>query len=185
MADLDIDHSGLREVANAVRHDNSGLSTAHKRKRESDVGEMSRLMKRASPNTGTMDQATTGGPSLEALQDYSNTMHHATNEPEEHVNNASDTANAALALYPGISIPARTEDSFANQPSAGENNSDYPLNDGSGQDQSYLDDGSPSNTGRSGPKPAVGSDEWHKVRKDNHKEGPIVLSIRVTRADMV
>ncbi|KAL8931485.1 MAG: hypothetical protein Q9211_006930 [Gyalolechia sp. 1 TL-2023] len=28
-----------------------------------------------------------------------------------------------------------------------------------------------SNGGGLGPKPSVGSDEWHKVRRDNHKEG--------------
>ena len=27
-----------------------------------------------------------------------------------------------------------------------------------------------------GSKPAVGSDEWHKVRRDNHKEGEHIPS---------
>lgn len=35
-------------------------------------------------------------------------------------------------------------------------------------------EGSPSAT-PSGTKPAVGTDEWHKVRRDNHKEGKISL----------
>ena len=36
-------------------------------------------------------------------------------------------------------------------------------------------EGSPSAT-PSGSKPAVGTDEWHKVRRDNHKEGTIFVT---------
>jgi hypothetical protein len=34
-----------------------------------------------------------------------------------------------------------------------------------------MDNSTPSGRSGNGVKPAVGSDEWHKVRKDNHKEG--------------
>ena len=30
----------------------------------------------------------------------------------------------------------------------------------------------------SGPRPAVGSEEWHKIRKDNHKEGRCICNLQ-------
>ena len=35
---------------------------------------------------------------------------------------------------------------------------------------------------RGGNKPPVGSDEWHKIRRDNHKEGKTLYSIKFSRA---
>jgi hypothetical protein len=78
---------------------------------------------------------------------------------------ASDTAAAALHY------PIAGDASFQTQASTG----DYA-------DASYLDQlkDSPTQTGNpqgsptggaGGNKPAVGSEEWHKIRKDNHKEG--------------
>jgi len=42
--------------------------------------------------------------------------------------------------------------------------------DNSQQQDSFMENSTPS-VEVLGNKPAVGSDEWHKVRKDNHKEG--------------
>ncbi|KAI1268550.1 hypothetical protein F5Y18DRAFT_415259 [Xylariaceae sp. FL1019] len=104
----------------------------------------------------------------------------------------SSTAAAALnSIYPHIHIPQTTEAEFAAQASAevdhhGHHESAYNHND---MLQSHgLPESSPSdvphhiqNGVRSAhqpyavssssnlPKPTVGSEEWHKLRKDNHK----------------
>jgi len=104
---------------------------------------------------------------------------------------ASSTAAAVLNnMYPTLHVPQTTEETFAAQavpdPHHDENAysapppvslpdglpvvSAVPMQPPNGlpqvpqvpQDQRY---GGPSN-----PKPAVGSEEWHKMRKDNHKE---------------
>jgi hypothetical protein len=120
----------------------------------------------------------------EGLQDYTS-LHQQTNSDNQngatdHAN-ASSTAAAALAgIYPTMTIPQPTDVSFATQGSDGDRNPDnsFNLNDGSNQggDSFNMDT---SNVGQSaggrgsGNKPAVGSEEWHKVRKDNHKEGNV------------
>ncbi|KAI9890521.1 MAG: basic helix-loop-helix protein [Vezdaea aestivalis] len=77
---------------------------------------------------------------------------------------ATTTAAAALGMYPTISVPQPTDLAFTN-PGAG--------NDGEG---SFMDQGEPGNfpgnrgDGSFTSKPVVGSDEWHRVRRDNHKE---------------
>ena len=110
---------------------------------------------------------------------------------------ASSTAAAVLNnMYPTLHVPQTTEETFAAQavpdPHHDENAysapppvslpdglpvvSAVPMQPPNGlpqvpqvpQDQRY---GGPSN-----PKPAVGSEEWHKMRKDNHKEGLCLLA---------
>ncbi|KAF2811703.1 uncharacterized protein BDZ99DRAFT_518956 [Mytilinidion resinicola] len=102
--------------------------------------------------------------------------------------NAGDTAAAALAHY-SMTVPQATELSFQATGSAGDGTS-FMGDHGVHQQQQhgmpdtsmdvlqtpskYEDPGnsaandSPPNAG--GHKPTVGSDEWHKVRRDNHKE---------------
>jgi len=98
---------------------------------------------------------------------------------------ATDTASAALAHY-SMTVPIPTEQQFLQ--SAGEGNdrpsdSTFDLDSSNVQDNtggySYtleVPEGGQAATGNAGsptsglPKPAVGSDEWHKVRRDNHKE---------------
>lgn len=103
---------------------------------------------------------------------------------------ASNTAAAALNMYPSLHVPQSTEEAFANQATPETHHGDNtfgshgvsqspdglpmvpsgPLpqaSNGTPQEQSYNP---PSN-----PKPAVGSEEWHKMRKDNHKEGKLDL----------
>ncbi|OAA54111.1 centromere-binding protein [Niveomyces insectorum RCEF 264] len=105
---------------------------------------------------------------------------------------ASSTAAAALgSMYPQLHVPPSTAETFANQQLEGEqqqqqqqqqqqhgDTSTYSAADGT-QTDSLLDaSGGPSNgVGQqkrpsSGIqiKPAVGSEQWHKMRKDNHKE---------------
>jgi hypothetical protein len=101
-------------------------------------------------------------------------------------NNASidDTATAALA-YHQMTVPQATELSFQPQNSEGSSfgMGDHSQQQGGMQDYSlealkavtqtsrqHRSDDS-SNSGSH--KPPVGSDEWHKVRRDNHKEGKV------------
>jgi bHLH factor len=86
---------------------------------------------------------------------------------------ASDTAAAALHY------PIASDAAFQTQASTG----DYPetsygldqLKESPTQVQAPQQ--SPS-VGATPSKPAVGSEEWHKIRKDNHKEGEY-LRIRI------
>ncbi|KAL2128133.1 hypothetical protein VTI74DRAFT_9625 [Chaetomium olivicolor] len=103
--------------------------------------------------------------------------------------NASNTAAAALNMYPSLHVPQSTEEAFANQATPETHHEENAFNNhavnqpppegipmpppaalpqqptppnGVQQEQRYS---APPN-----PKPAVGSEEWHKMRKDNHKE---------------
>ncbi|KAF9701028.1 hypothetical protein EKO04_000333 [Ascochyta lentis] len=95
-----------------------------------------------------------------------------------------DTAAAALA-YHQMTVPQATELQFQTQATGG----DGSFNMGDHQQQTSMQDFSlealkaATQTGRPGQaansdsppqsashKPPVGSDEWHKVRRDNHKE---------------
>lgn len=116
----------------------------------------------------------------------------ADHHESEDAANASSTAAAALgSMYPTIHIPPTTEQTFAAQ-IANETEHHHPY---SGAEMMHTADGLPDTSGglnqngmrtapnadfltQSGPKPAVGSEEWHKLRKDNHKEGSyaVVLS---------
>lgn len=198
MADqTDFDHSGLQEVANAVR-DNSGTddllgATNQKRKREAsdqdgsaDAARRSNS-KRVFPNIQkNMNEATDpsannafmeaqheGNAGVEALQDYSNLQDQNIenqNGASDHAN-ASSTAAAALGIYPTMTIPQPTGVQFQTQGSEGDATQDSFMENNQ-QNDSYMDNSPVATGGRSsGSKPAVGSEEWHKVRKDNHKEG--------------
>ncbi|RDL39374.1 Uncharacterized protein BP5553_03714 [Venustampulla echinocandica] len=174
---LDLEQSGLQEVANAMREENVMeshlISSANKRKRESEsADDARRFNKRVSPNSNTgADQSGHGqDASVEALQDYSGLHHHGgadnQNGSAEH---ASSTAAAALAgIFPTITIPQPTDVSFgATQGSDTDRNQESSFMDNSQQGQdSYVDNTQPAPRA----KLAVGSEEWHKVRKDNHKE---------------
>lgn len=199
---LDFDRSGLQHVASAVRDNASGpiedigSGTAQKRKRETSDQDGSAdttrrtSFKRVSPNSsntiGSGNEP--GGPSgsavmdnqqdsaaVEALQEYNA----GTQNGADHTN-ASSTAAAALGIYPTMTIPQPTDVSFATHASdADRNDASYNMGD-SQQDDGFNMHGSTGGTqpsgGRgsgSGSKPAVGSEEWHKVRKDNHKEGSL------------
>ena len=101
------------------------------------------------------------------------------------------TAAAALAgMMPTLTVPQPTDISFASTATAGDNDrqldSSFDMG-GPDSDQNQQAHSTPYTVGTfqgtaaqvqaarettgSGMKPAVGSAEWHKVRKDNHKEG--------------
>lgn len=107
--------------------------------------------------------------------------------------NASSTAAAALAgIIPQLTVPQPTELSFVSTgsgtdgdqqldssfslgvPDNGQNpnvqGSPYNLSGFQGGTSAQLQAAREASNG-GGPKPPVGSDEWHKVRRDNHKEG--------------
>ena len=111
--------------------------------------------------------------------------------------NASSTAAAALAgIMPQLTVPQPTELSFASTGSVTDvdrqldSSFDLGAQDGN---QNHHTQGAPYNltpfTGQGtaaqvqaareasngGSKPAVGTDEWHKVRRDNHKEGKHII----------
>ncbi len=107
--------------------------------------------------------------------------------------NPSNTAAAALAagILPQLTVPQPTELSFVSTGSGtedGDQQLDTSFNLGGQENgQNHHTQGTPYNLGNfqgtaaqvqaardsanAGSKPAVGSDEWHKVRRDNHKEG--------------
>ena len=160
---MDLAQSGLQEVANAIREE----STAQKRKRDAGSADDSRRTsnKRVSPNSANKD----GDNSVEALQDYSS-LHHGGDNQNGSSEHASTAAAALAGIYPTMTIPQPTDVSFATQGSDADRNPDSSFMDNSQQGDSFMEQSTPSGRG-SGSKPAVGSDEWHKVRKDNHKEG--------------
>lgn len=171
---LELEHSGLQEVAKAMREQSAlegVLSGAQKRKRDSESGDdMKHDMKRVSPNHGH----DLGDP----LQDYGGMHQHVNDNPNGNDHgNAPQTAAAALAgIYPTLSIPQPTDVSFATQAAEHDRNNPDASFMGDGQNDSFMGDSTQVQSGGSGSrnngaKPAVGSDEWHKVRKDNHKEG--------------
>ena len=193
----DFDHSGLQEVANAVRDSQSaedilGGTNQQKRKREDDGS--ADATRRASkqrvspsqqkndndvndPANAFMDAQHEGDAGVNAIQEYSNLHDQGLdnqNGTQDHAN-ASSTAAAALGIYPTMSIPQPTNLQFQSQDNqTDQQNQDNSFMDNSQQNESYMDNSTATPSGRSSAnKPAVGSEEWHKVRKDNHKEGKV------------
>jgi hypothetical protein len=172
MSEMDLEHSGLQEVANAMREDASDVvgNPAQKRKRDPESADDTRRSgnKRVSPNS--INKIGDGHQDVEALQDYSG-LHHDQNGSADHTNASATAAQALAGIYPTMTIPQPTDVSFATQGSDPDRNQDSSFMDNSQQGgDSFMESSTPSGR-QSGSKPAVGSEEWHKVRKDNHKEG--------------
>jgi bHLH factor len=203
MADqTEFDHSGLQEIANAMRETTAAAEllgqSNQKRKRESDHDGSADATGRAGPKRVSSEEHKSMNEdnvaanafmdsqhdqnAVDSLQEYSNAHDQSLgqNGADEHAN-ASSTAAAALGMYPAMNMPPPGGVQFQTQGTEQDNN-DTSFMDQS-QDQSYLDNShqqhqiqpSPPQqstpSGRGANKPAVGSEEWHKVRKDNHKEG--------------
>ncbi|KAH8602489.1 hypothetical protein B0O99DRAFT_680608 [Bisporella sp. PMI_857] len=154
---MDLEHSGLQEVANAMREDIASESRAQKRKYEQESADDTRRggKRKVADMSGHHDP--------ETLQDY---------KPYSDQNGLSAHASTAAAaldvgVYPTISIPQPTDVSFQTQNSESDRNQESYMDTSQQADSSFMDTTTPSS---SRSKPAVGSDEWHKVRKDNHKE---------------
>lgn len=101
-------------------------------------------------------------------------------------NDATSTAQAVLGMYPTLHVPPSTEEQFAAQaadngehhhdPNAFNPDMTHEMMEAvnahqaqNGMQQQQRNSYSGSSQGNN-PKPPVGSDEWHKLRKDNHKE---------------
>jgi hypothetical protein len=169
--------------------------TSSKRKRES----LDQNGHRKPPGHWSTSSSTLHGnghntESNEFLLSTSNETNSISHHIAQHLASASpSTAAAALAAnMPQLTVPQPTELSF---PSTGSGNdadrqldSSFDIGGGSDGDQNQHTQGGHYNldpyqgtTGAesqsvrdqdgSGGKPAVGTDEWHKVRRDNHKEG--------------
>jgi hypothetical protein len=139
---------------------------------------------------------TAGGVSVadfNALQQAAAAEHSEAANPA----NASSTAAAALgSMYPTLHVPQSTEETFAaTHPVDADQSEDMSLlKDSTGATVAHPDGlpslpvvgplSAPTNGIRTvgqetrfqpaavqTPKPTVGSEEWHKMRKDNHKEG--------------
>jgi bHLH factor len=112
--------------------------------------------------------------------------------------NASNTAAAALNMYPSLHVPQSTEEAFANQATP-ETHHEEPTFSNHAVNQPPADNRvlppppstvqqpptngvqpEPRYSGPPNAKPAVGSEEWHKMRKDNHKEGKFPLSLSLS-----
>ncbi|KAK5017565.1 basic helix-loop-helix protein [Cryomyces antarcticus] len=126
------------------------------------------------------------------LEQHNNPGAHSILQNGAHtVSNATDTAAAALSQFHSMTIPQPTELSFQTNTAGVEgdragdssftmgDSSTYPQVPGTHDfDLNALKSGSQTNEqgndsssgGHAGSKPAVGTDEWHKVRRDNHKE---------------
>ena len=181
------------QEGDAQAQESSQLRQSHKRKRESP-GVNGRATRQA-PLPEPQQRAT------EADMGQHPPYYSQPNGPEEynsiqqqvarHVANhnaSSSTAAAALAAsIPQLTVPQPTELSFPSTNSGNEEERQIDASFDIGQDstQQHSDGGSYNPyAGSNGDqtqiaggdtpgKPAVGTDEWHKVRKDNHKEGNV------------
>ncbi|KAG9204794.1 hypothetical protein B5807_06470 [Epicoccum nigrum] len=159
----------------------------HSNKRKRDTRDQG--MSRAGPNMGNTDLtdqdtafhlAQHNAGANDDLQQFDMSSHNGGGNSSS----VGDTAAAALA-YHQMTVPQATELQFQTQPTGGDN----AFNMGDHQQQTSMQDFSlealkaATQTGRPGQpansdsppqsashKPVVGSDEWHKVRRDNHKE---------------
>ena len=179
------------QVAHAVENALKELKANNKRKREtSDQGGDNK--KRASTGNSGHEEWSNSPSDFSTLSQHL-ARHVNSNNGPANGGNATSTAAAALAgLMPSLTVPQPTELSFASTGSGADGESSFEM---SGQEngQNHHSQGTPYNLGSfqgtaaqveaaraqanalanaGGPgKPAVGSDEWHKVRRDNHKEG--------------
>lgn len=93
---------------------------------------------------------------------------------------ATDTAAAALSHYQMGDQSFQSQGSTGDAPYGDTSYIDHSLKEHSpsqGQGQGPVSGHSP--TGNTPGKPTVGSDEWHKVRRDNHKEGTFLPNTQV------
>ncbi|KAK4218007.1 hypothetical protein QBC37DRAFT_26730 [Rhypophila decipiens] len=183
-ASIVMEHPSLSEVTS---------SPGQKRKRASESGSPdSRRNKRGAPATMTAPEPDAFLEIAQAAHDQVNpddfsalaqaTAEH--NDPTDTAN-ASSTAAAALSMYPTLHVPQTTEETFAAQASVETHHDENSFSTSIPQPDGLPSLAAPSplqapngvqipelqrygNAPNS--KPAVGSEEWHKMRKDNHKE---------------
>ncbi|KAE9973145.1 hypothetical protein EG328_004598 [Venturia inaequalis] len=83
---------------------------------------------------------------------------------------ASDTAAAALSHYQMADQSFQSQGSTGDAPYGDATYIDHQLKENSPSQQGQGPVSGHSPSGNTPGKPTVGSDEWHKVRRDNHKE---------------
>ena len=181
------------QVANAVENALKELKASNKRKR--DTSDQGGDGKKRGPSMNSGHDDWSNSTSDFSTLSHQLARHVNSNNGQANGANASSTAAAALAgLMPSLTVPQPTELSFTSTGSGPDGDSSFEM---SGQEngQNHHSQGTPYNLGSfqgtgtaaqveaaraqasalanaGGPgKPAVGSDEWHKVRRDNHKEG--------------
>ncbi|KAL9098528.1 MAG: hypothetical protein Q9163_005827 [Psora crenata] len=164
---------------------------SHKRKRDSP--DRNGRIQRRGP---TPDLAQRNGQAALDLQRNYFASHNAddldsiTQEVARHVASANPTSSSAAAALaasmPQLTVPRPTELSFPTTNSGNEEDRHMDSSfDMAPEHQNQQSEGGPYNLGvypgangeqtstpsaGGPPKPIVGTDEWHKVRKDNHKE---------------
>ncbi|KAF2180215.1 hypothetical protein K469DRAFT_593190 [Zopfia rhizophila CBS 207.26] len=177
----------------------SVVDSIHSNKRKRDSRDHGPTASRPAPATANNTSGSTNDLSDQATASFLAAHNASTNEEEmqqqfdahqnggANTSSVGDTAAAALAHY-SMTVPQATELSFQAQTSGAEGAS-FNMGDHNQQQQTGMQDfsfealkaatqtprsgqaatnESPPNTG--GHKPPVGSEEWHKVRRDNHKE---------------
>ena len=179
--------------------------SSNKRKRESsdNTGSGRQPGSRHAPATNNVhgNGQDASNPSHDSYSNESNN-HDFTSMSEQlsrHIANVNanatpTTAAAALAAsMPQLTVPQPTNFSFSNSGSGTDPDrqldSSFDMGGGSDEGQNHRTQGTPYNLDAYQPgasaqgqdadnnaKPPVGSEEWHKVRRDNHKEGEISSS---------
>lgn len=163
------------------------VHNAHTNKRKRDTRDQG--LNRPAPNSNSdlADQVTANFLAAHNAGATDDDMQQQFDVHQNGGNTASvgDTAAAALA-YHQMTVPQPTELQFQTQGSSGDSFSmgDHHQNQAGMQDFSLEALKAATQTTRTGQsaqsesppqsashKPTVGSDEWHKVRRDNHKEG--------------
>lgn len=174
------DQGGFTDIESKTELTHNDGMGANKRKRDSlDQGaNRSAPGQRPGSNSGELsDQATANFLAAHnASGGHNGDMDHANNSLDfgslGHQNgggnqpNTSDTA--AAALHYSMTVPQATELSFQSQASIGD---DFSGLDALKTGASSVNNAAATNESpTSQHKPAVGTDEWHKLRRDNHKE---------------
>ena len=165
---------------------------SHKRKRDSPEHHGNSRPKTAN---GLQGNSGDSGDQLDNIllgenPDFTNLAQHL----QQHAANSLNSSAAAEALrqhMPSLTVPQPTELSFQSTNTVDdEDHGESSFNIGVDGNQNHHTEGTPYNldaytgepsrnqSGVGGSKPAVGTDEWHKVRKDNHKEGKRALIYR-------
>jgi hypothetical protein len=158
--------------------------SSHTNKRKRDTRDQG--LNRPAPNSNSdlSDQVTANFLAAHNAGDDDMQQQFDVHQNGSNTASVGDTAAAALA-YHQMTVPQPTELQFQTQ---GSGNDSFSMGDH--QQQTGMQDFSlealkaATQTGRPGQaapsdsppqssthKPPVGSDEWHKVRRDNHKEG--------------
>jgi len=198
--------SGMAAAVGLEQADFSEVTSTpgHKRKRATESASPESRRKRGVPVPAAMTVTEDAAQAFldetvgiaQAAQDHVNVedftaLQQATVDPHSVADaaTASSTAAAALNMYPTLHVPPTTEETFAAQVGADAHHDDGSFNTSVNQPDGLPmpppssmqpQNGVPPDTNYRphNPKPAVGSEEWHKMRKDNHKEG---LFFRVHR----